>query len=157
MKYLILVMALFAFPAIAAAQNIDVVPTSCDFDDVVVGDTASTTFTITGISSVDAIIDLIEIIDDPVGVFALEEPLNPELPVILDLGEVAYYDVTFAPSDIGGFSATLRIRSTDLAHGGAWDVPLSGTGVVPEPSMFCLLAVAALGLLACNRRVHRRS
>ena len=104
---------LFAAPALA--ENIDVVPTSSDFGAVLVGDSATTTFTYTGMAD-GAIIDSVTIFGDLAGAFALEIPLDPAMPIFLDLGDTAEHDVTFTPP--GALAALPLLGLMGVAH--AW-------------------------------------
>jgi len=136
----------------ALAQNIDADPTSWDFGDVNVGDSAPKTFTITGLAD-GGIIDGIGIQMDIAGAFSLVGA--PMIPVFIDLGDVVAFDVLFTPPSIGSFTADLRISSTDLRNP-VWDVPLTGESstAVPEPTTLTLWVLGLGGLAYRRRRLH---
>lgn len=128
-KYPILFLTVFAFPASGLAQAIGVSPDSWDFGNVQVGDSAVRQFLISSIDPLTPIeLGEISIESDPVSAFAITyiDPVPSELyvedgPVVLE--------VTFTPPFAGVFDAVLRIESNathDFPPDGVVDVPLTG-------------------------------
>ena len=77
------------------------------------------------------------------------------------VAEVAADGAGTSINGIGGIAALLaRIRAAEAARGNAAGLPdgvaaAASPAVVPEPSAFALLAVAAVGLLGCAGRRKR--
>jgi len=150
MRYLVFALTLFALPAIAAGQPFHVEPVEWDFGDVPVGETATSTFVMTG-DAVGAYVDVLEIRRDPAGAFALES-FDP-LPILLDHGSGECI-VAFAPPHVGSFSAHLAIAGSDPA---GWDVPLTGrsSGVIPEPGSLVIWSLLGFAAAGCGWRRRR--
>lgn len=154
MRCLILGLALFVFPSLAGAENIDVFPLSWDFDDVEIGNAASQKITITGAGTYfDSEIGLIEILEDPPEAFTLLDPPAPE--TFVPPGEMVAFQIVFTPPHVGHFSAVLRVPSSDLRHPDL-DIPLSGVGIVPEPATLAILLTGCGLGAACWRRSTKR-
>ena len=65
--------------------------------------------------------------------------VNPEGGFAIDASEE--FTLTFAPGDVGARSATLVISSNDPVNEGVIEIPLSGTGIDPDPPVLTLTNV----------------
>ncbi|MBN1910244.1 MAG: PEP-CTERM sorting domain-containing protein [Pirellulales bacterium] len=160
MRYLVLVLAFFAFPAVCAAEAVSVTPMEWDFGDVVVGESVSKVF---GIESIDPLTPVelgqIDIENDLFSAFTITllDPIPAEL--YIEDGPI-HFEVTFTPLSLGYFDAVVSIESNDTHNfppAGTVLVPLMGNGVstaVPEPgSLVVWLLLGAAGLVyAWSRR-----
>ena len=158
MKYLILVLSLFALPAISMAQSVSITPLEWYFGNVLVGESASTLFRIESTDHYTPIeMGIITIEDNPFSAFSITQ-IDP-IPDQLYWPEFRDIEVTFAPQAAGQFDSILHIETNDT-----FDNPpdglvlrsLSGRGVVPEPSTLALLETYVLTLLGLGARRRKR-
>ena len=73
MKYLILVLLVFALPAVSTAQTASITPQSLDFGDVLVGESASISLHLESVESTPLQVFSLSIVDDPSSPFAITE------------------------------------------------------------------------------------
>jgi hypothetical protein len=164
-RKIVLLACVFAFPEVTTAENIDVIPDSWDFGNVLVGDMASTTFTVEadGPAAGDmSIVYGVDIVDDPAGAFTLDLGGSPDFPWVLFMGDdlvpdFQQFDVSFIPPSPGDFSARVTIDSTHV--GPIWSVPIEGhsLGIVPEPGSLIVWSLLGLVGVACGWRRRGRS
>ncbi len=110
----------------APAPEIEVSPTSLDFDDVLVNDNASLSLTVSNTGNANLLIASVSLGGTDAGQFGLTEDCDTVAP-----GENCGIDVTFTPDSTGNKTATVTINSND-ADESSVVVNLSGTGTVPD-------------------------
>jgi hypothetical protein len=114
-----------------ALRDIAVAPSFWNYGEIDLGSSSDKTFTISNLGS-GAIGNLLEVTSlTLIGTDASEFSIDDDTPFDLNLGEFENIVVTFTPASEGSKSAILRIESNDLDEPQV-DVPLSGTGVVPD-------------------------
>ncbi len=106
-------------------------PADVDFGDVVVGDTASETVSITNPVGSDGPVEITALAVG--GDTAFTIPAPPALPLTLNPGETVDVDVQFAPTAGGSVAGSL-----DVTHDGAsaLAVGLAGNGTEPSPVLY---------------------
>jgi len=130
--------------------SIAVDPEEIDFGDVKVGASETRTIAIYNTSQ-----QVVQVISSVEGTDADEfsEAVTPVSVINIEVGEMAYLEVTFTPASTGDKSATLRLSYTGLGAANGEDVlvPLSGTGVSDGggggggEGGGCFIATAAFG------------
>jgi hypothetical protein len=156
MKYIVLVLALFAFPAVCAAEALWVTPPEWDFGDVVLGESANALFQLVSDDSSPLEIYALTITDDPYSAFAITGVDPDPIPPFLFEGEFVDATVTFTPPHVGHFDAIFQIQCNDHLHEYV-DIPLTGrgvSGVIPEPGSVVVWSL--LGLVGLTFAVWRR-
>ena len=118
------VLSLILLFALAPVHAQDVYPTSHDFGDVNVGESVITIVTLVNNSFDQLEINSIHMIGD--GDFQATSSISP--PFILEINESVDFEVTFTPSSVGEFSATLVITNDAQSI-----VLIMGTGVGELP------------------------
>jgi hypothetical protein len=159
MKNVVLVLTLFLFPGVCAAEAVSVTPMEWDFGNVPVGETATALFQIANTDPVTPVeLGRIGIEDDPFSAFTITflDPVPAELYV--EDGALNC-EVTFAPPSLGFFDGVLEIESNDTHNfppAGTVYCALSGRGVmgaVPEASSVVIwLLLGLLGGIVASRR-----
>ncbi len=88
---------------------------------------------------------VVDAISLPAGDFSYDVAGGGSLPLKIDPGQRAVLEVTYAPSDMGGDSASLELHTNDVAHPTA-EVPLHGEGKLLPPCDYELVPAASPGL-----------
>jgi hypothetical protein len=149
--FLVAVLGVLCLAAAAHAENIGVTPEDWDFGGVPVGDSAAMTLTMSSLGPTPLMIMSVDILNDPTGAFSVAD--LPTLPPELPAGESIEREVFFEPPSVGPHEGQIRIVSNDREDP-IWWAPLSGLGLVPEPSTTTLLltGMTFLGLVVRRRR-----
>ena len=167
---------LLSLPMVAFSQNIEVDPLLWDFNDVVVGETATHEFTVSSIGPstlqvytylLTSEADLVPYLEHdfiitggPNLIYDVDYDLyRCVAPFELEQGESVNLEITYWPTSIGIHNAELLILSND--HDPFEDsqiyIHLSGNGVdsnpapVPEPSSFLLIFTGLTGLVGYGK------
>lgn len=175
MKQLLLALVVFALPALAAAENVSILPPgwdppawetdplpTYDFGQVLPGESTSALFQVFSLGPTPLIVNSLDIFDDPYDVFAItsitsQDPNYPDsIPPELFPGEWLDVEITFTPS-LTFHEATFRVDSNDRETP-VLNAPLSG-GMVPEPGTLAIWSVLGAGGLGVGwwRRRRRRA
>ncbi len=101
--------------------DISITPLNINFGDVLLGDPKTTNVTITNEGTLDLTVISIA---EPVDPFSLSTV--PALPAVIASGGSIVFGVTFAPTEAGGFDATVIVASDDQDEPSI-GIPLSGT------------------------------
>lgn len=141
---LLLSLAFLIAPSAAWAEDLDISPTSHDFGEVEIGDSAVQTFHLTSLGPTALWVYVIEVSTDGTihsfcGVdvecdFAITR-ISDTLPLEMYRGDTLEVDVTYTPTSEGETSAFLYVHSNDSIGlpGMQAYLPISGTGVVAPP------------------------
>ena len=128
---------------------ISVSPTKKSFDNITVGSTsAPQTFTISNSGKANLIVSAVSLAGGDPGLFTLT-PGNGTTgscgptPTIAPAGNCTV-SVSFTPTSIGAYAATLRIASNDPVNANM-DVTLIGTGTTPPPPIPHTISTAVVG------------
>lgn len=146
-------LALFLQPCITTAQEVLVTPESWDFGEVLVGESAEATFTMTSDIDDDLRIFAVAFLpgEDPdFDVIGFSQPIGDPMP----LGTSIDFYVTFTPTTAGFHSAFVTVVSNDNSNPIADFLVKGYGGPIPEPATLLLLFTGLLGLAAVGRNIQ---
>ena len=159
MKYVVFVLALFAFPAVCAAEALLVTPPEWDFGDVLVGEFLETTIRGESVHPTSSLIITHVYLSPSIADFTIESMFashghDPPIPgIFAPAGGFVDVTVRFTPSSLGSQWVDLTFESNDHDEP-IKAVTLTGRGVIPEPGSVVVWSL--LGLVGITFAVWRR-